>query len=126
MRECANKTLLIGKKLKKFFPGFGGAIGTVTKYIFEHDAYELHYADGDVDIIQLNDILKLIPKAWSTPQTHLAEETVNEDLIMHVEAEAPSSKCVEGRRCPTQSSIVEAFAGQRQKSPQNRNSPPMG
>ena len=38
----------------------------------------------------------------------------------------PSSKCVKGRRCPTQRSIVEAFAGQRQKSPQNRNSPPMG
>ena len=27
-----NKTLLIGKKLKKYFAGFGGAIGTVTKY----------------------------------------------------------------------------------------------
>ncbi len=25
-----NKSLLIGKKLKKYFPGFGGAIGTVT------------------------------------------------------------------------------------------------
>ena len=84
----ANKTLLIGKKLKKFFPGFGGALGTVTKYILEHDAYELHYADGHVDIIQFNDILKLIPKAWSNPQAHLAEETVNEDLIMHVEAAA--------------------------------------
>ena len=84
----ANRTLLIGKKLKKFFPGFGGAIGTVTKHILEHDAYELYYADGHVDIIQFNDILKLIPKTWSNPQAHLAEETVNEDLIMHVEAAA--------------------------------------
>lgn len=84
----ANKTLLIGKKLKKFFPGFGGAIGTVTNYILEHDAYELHYADGHIDMIQFNDILKLIPKSWSNSQAHLAEETVNEDLIMHVEAAA--------------------------------------
>jgi len=83
----ANKTLLIGKKIKKYFPGFGGAIGTVTKYILEHDAYELHYVDGHIDIIQFNDILKLIPKAWSH-QAHLAEETVNEELIMHVEAAA--------------------------------------
>ena len=52
------------------------------KYILEHDAYELHYADGHVDIIQFIDILKLIPKAWSNPQAHLAKETVNEDLIM--------------------------------------------
>jgi len=56
-----NKSLLIGKKLKKCFSGFGGAIGTVTDYPLEHDAYRLKYSDGHVDIIPFNDILKLLP-----------------------------------------------------------------
>ncbi len=55
------KSLLIGKKLKKYFLGFGGAIGTVTDYILEHDAYRLEYSDGHVDIIPFNYILKLLP-----------------------------------------------------------------
>jgi hypothetical protein len=48
-----NKSLLIGKKLRKYFSGFGGAIGTVTDYLLEHDAYRLEYTDGHVDIIPL-------------------------------------------------------------------------
>ena len=60
-----NKSLLIGKKLKKYFSGFGGAIGTVTDYLLDHDAYRLEYSDGHVDIIPFDDILKLLPKTWS-------------------------------------------------------------
>ena len=48
-----NKSLLIGKKLKKYFSGFGGAIGTVTDYLLEHDAYRLEYSDGHVDTFLL-------------------------------------------------------------------------
>ena len=58
-----NKSLLIGKKLKKYFAGFGGAIGTVTDYLLDHDAYRLEYSDGHVDIIPFDDILKLLPKS---------------------------------------------------------------
>ena len=86
-----NKSLLIGKKLKKYFAGFGGAIGTVTKYHLDHDAYQLEYSDGHIDIIPFNDVLKLLPKAWSNPQAHyahIAVEPINEPLIMHVEAAA--------------------------------------
>ena len=43
-----NMTLLIGKKLKNFFSGFGGALGTVTDYLLEHNAYRLEYSDGHV------------------------------------------------------------------------------
>jgi hypothetical protein len=57
-----NKSLLIGKKLKKYFSGFGGAIGTVTDYLLEHYAYRLEYTDGHVDIIPFADVLKLLPK----------------------------------------------------------------
>jgi hypothetical protein len=63
-----NKSLLIGKKLKKYFSGFGGALGTVTEHLLDHDAYRLEYTDGHVDIISFNDILKLLPKSWSKPR----------------------------------------------------------
>ena len=60
-----NKSLLIGRKLKKYFSGFGGALGTVIDYLRDHDAYRLEYSDGHVDVIPFNDILKLLPKSWS-------------------------------------------------------------
>ena len=71
-----NKTLLIGKKLKKYFSGFGGAIGTVTDYLLDHDAYRLEYSDGHVDIIPFSDILKLLPKTWSKPRQSSDEEAL--------------------------------------------------
>jgi hypothetical protein len=45
-RLQANRELLIGKKIKRFFPGHGGAIGTVKKYSVSNDAYYLTYSDG--------------------------------------------------------------------------------
>jgi hypothetical protein len=71
-----NKSLLIGKKLKKYFSGFGGAIGTVTDYLLDHDAYRLEYSDGHVDIIPFSDILKLRPKTWSKPRQSSDEEAL--------------------------------------------------
>jgi hypothetical protein len=50
-----NKSPLIGKELKKYFSGFGAAIGTVTDYLLEHDAYRLEYSDRHVDTIPFND-----------------------------------------------------------------------
>jgi hypothetical protein len=61
----ANKTLLTGERLKRYFAGYGGAIGTVTRYILEQDACELQYSDGHVDIILFEDILALIPNGHS-------------------------------------------------------------
>jgi hypothetical protein len=91
-----NKSLLIGKKLKKYISGFGGAIGTVTDYLLEHDAYRLEYSDGHVDIIPFNDILKLLPKPWSKPRQSSNEEVLimsgapvlEDTLFVHVEAAA--------------------------------------
>ncbi len=45
-RLQANRELLIGQKIKRFFPGHGGANGTVKKYSVSNDAYYLTYADG--------------------------------------------------------------------------------
>jgi hypothetical protein len=91
-----NKSLLIGKKLKKYFPGFGGAIGTVTDYMLDHDAYRLEFSDGHVDIIPFSDILKLLPKTWSKPRQSSDEEALvmsgelvlEDTLLVHVEAAA--------------------------------------
>jgi hypothetical protein len=90
------KSLLICRKLKKYFSGFGGALGTVTDYLLDHDAYRLEYTDGHVDVIPFNDILKLLPKSWSKPRDSSNEEALNmldesnleEALIVHVEAAA--------------------------------------
>jgi hypothetical protein len=71
-----NKSLLIGKKLKKYFSGFGGAIGTVTDYLLEHDAYLLEYSNGHFNIIPFADVLKLLPKAWSKPGPSSDEEAL--------------------------------------------------
>jgi len=80
----ANKTLLIGERLKRYFAGYGGAIGTVTRYILEQDAYELQDSDGYVDLIPFEDILVLIPKSWSQRQ----QQELAEALYTHVEAAA--------------------------------------
>ena len=64
----------------------------VTDYLLEHDAYRLEYSD----IIPFDDILKLLPKSWSTPRQSSNEqalimsgESVLKDmLIVHVEAAA--------------------------------------
>jgi hypothetical protein len=92
-----NKSLLIGRKLKKYFSGFSGAIGTVTDYLLDHDAYRLEYSDGHVDVIPFNYILKLLSKSWSKLRDSSNEEALNmldesnleEALLVHVEAAAP-------------------------------------
>jgi hypothetical protein len=91
-----NKSLLIGKKLKKYFKGFGGALGTVIDYLLDHDTYRLEYSNGHVDIISFNDFLKLLPKSWSNPRDSSNEEVLlmqgepalEEALFVHVEAVA--------------------------------------
>jgi hypothetical protein len=59
----ANRELLIGQKIKRFFPGHGGAIGTVKKYSSSNDSYYLTYSDGHHEWIPFLDILGLLPKS---------------------------------------------------------------
>ena len=59
-----DKTLLIGRKLLRYFPHHGGAKGLVTKYISDKDVYELEYSDGWVEQITFGDIVTLLPKSW--------------------------------------------------------------
>ena len=59
-----DKTLLIGRKLLRYFPHHGGAKGLVTKYISDKDVYELEYSDGWIEQITFDDIVTLLPKSW--------------------------------------------------------------
>jgi len=58
-----NQEFLIGKYITRFFKGYGGARGLVRAYHLKEDAYEIAYSDGHVDMIQFDDILKLIPNS---------------------------------------------------------------
>ncbi len=59
----SNRELLIGQKIKRFFPGHGGAIGTVKKYSVSNDAYYLTYVDGHHEWIPFLDILGLLTRS---------------------------------------------------------------
>ena len=60
----ANKTLIVGRKLKRMFEGLGGALGTVQHYDSQRDQYHLTYADGWEEDIAFEDVLRLLPKSW--------------------------------------------------------------
>ena len=59
-----DKSLLIGRKLLRYFPHHGGAKGLVTKYISDKDVYELEYSDGWIEQITFDDIVTLLPNSW--------------------------------------------------------------
>jgi hypothetical protein len=89
----ANKTLIVGKKLKRHFEGYGGALGTINKYDSIHDQYHLSYADGWEETIQFPDMLRLLPKSWLAK-----EDKANAKMAMWALARAQS--------------VAEAYASQ--------------
>jgi hypothetical protein len=61
----ANKLILIGRKIKRFFPGFGGSWGLVEAYDVDEDRYRLRFGvDGYTEKLLFEDVLKLLPKSW--------------------------------------------------------------
>ena len=65
----ANKTLLIGKAVKRHFPGHGGAKGRITAYSPTHDSYRLVYdVDGHEEDLPFGEVMKLLPKSWERDQ----------------------------------------------------------
>jgi hypothetical protein len=60
-----NRRLLIGRKIKRFFPGIGGSWGIVEDYDVERDLYKLRYdVDGYREWLAFEDVLKILPKSW--------------------------------------------------------------
>ena len=65
----ANKLILIGRKIKRHFPGFGGSWGVVESYHVDKDVYKLRYGvDGYTEKLAFEDVLKLLPKSWYKKQ----------------------------------------------------------
>jgi hypothetical protein len=60
-----NRRLLIGRKIKRFFPGIGGSWGIVEDYDVKRDLYTLRYdVDGYREWLAFEDVLKILPKSW--------------------------------------------------------------
>ena len=74
-RLQVNRELLLGQKVKRYFTGYGGAVGTVKTYSLKQDAYYLTYADGHHEWIPFLDMLGHLPKSW---QRHEAKYIQNE------------------------------------------------
>ena len=85
----ANKTLLIGRKIKRFFPGFGGSWGMVEGYDVAKDVYKLRYGiDGYTEKLAFEDVLKLLPKSWFRRQ-----HEANVAEVQHQLARAAHARC---------------------------------
>jgi hypothetical protein len=59
-----NKTVLVGKRVKRFIPARGGVIGNVLRYSVERDAYLVSYGNGEHEVLTFDDMLQLLPKSW--------------------------------------------------------------
>ena len=63
-RKSISKKALVGKKVKRFFPHYGGALGTIRSYTPSNDTYHLTYSDGHSENIGFHDLRKLLPKSY--------------------------------------------------------------
>ena len=65
----ANKTLLIGRRIKIHFPNYGGSWGEVVSYDVDKDLYKLEFAvDSYVHYMTFEDVLTVLPNPWFEKQ----------------------------------------------------------
>ena len=84
-----NKTLLIGRRIKRHFPGYGGSWGIVISYDADTDLYKLRYGvDGYTEKLAFVDVLKLLPKS-----TFRQEEDANIEAAHYALAAAAFVVC---------------------------------
>jgi hypothetical protein len=61
----ANKTLLIGRRIKIHFPNYGGSWGEVVSYDVDKDLYKIEFAvDSYVHYMTFEDVLTVLPNSW--------------------------------------------------------------
>jgi len=61
----ANKTLLIGRRIKIHFPNYGGSWGEVVSYDVDKDLYKLEFSvDSYVHYMTFEDVLTVLPNSW--------------------------------------------------------------
>jgi hypothetical protein len=85
-----NKLLLVGRKLKRFFPTLGNFVVKVRKYNPDADSYQLFYpADNHEEWLPFSEVVKLLPKSWARDEEranvvavcyHLTSVAVDEKL----------------------------------------------
>ncbi len=75
-RLQVNRELLLGQKVKRYFAGYGGAVGTVKKYSLKQDAYYMTYADGHHEWIPFLDMLGLLPKSWQRHEANFIQNVL--------------------------------------------------
>jgi len=72
----ANKTLLLGKRIKIHFQS-GGNYGEVIEYIVLKGLYKLEFAvDGEVHFMTFEDVLSMLPKSWFGKQARAHQARV--------------------------------------------------
>jgi len=88
----ANKTLLLGKRIKIHFPGYGGSYGEVIEYDVVKYLYKLEFAvDGDVHFMTFQDVLSVLPKSWFGKQAR-----AHQACVIHSLARAAHAACYIG------------------------------
>ena len=88
----ANKTLLLGKRIKIHFPGYGGSYGEVIEYDVVKDLYKLEFAvDGEVHFMTFEDVLSVLPKSWFGKQAR-----AHQARVIHSLARAAHAACYLG------------------------------
>jgi hypothetical protein len=57
------KTLLLSKRIKIHFPGYGSSYGKVIECDVAKDVYKLEFAvDGEVHFVSFEDVLSVLPR----------------------------------------------------------------
>jgi len=88
----ANKTMLLGKRIKIHFPGCGGSYGEVIEYVVVKDLYKLEFAvDGEVHFMTFEDVLSVLPKSCFGKQARAYQARV-----IHSLARAANAACYLG------------------------------
>ena len=68
---AVNKLLLVGRKLKRFFPTLGNFVAKVSGYNPDTDSYQLFYpADNHKEWLPFSEVVKLLPKSWARDEEH--------------------------------------------------------
>jgi hypothetical protein len=63
---AVNKLLLVGRKLKRFFPTLGNFVAKVSMYNPDTDSYRLFYpSDNHEEWLPFSEVVKLLPKSWA-------------------------------------------------------------
>ena len=94
-----DKSLLVSRKLKRYFPGLPATYGKVRKFIADKQVYELVYDDGYIEHLPFDDALEILRKSGKRIEAEANYASVNAHLLQAAmeafSASAPSSEFTE-------------------------------